>query len=329
MFDLSIEITTYNRKEVLRDLLERLCAQTHPTSNFEVVLSDDGSNDGLQDMVERLIPTLPYAARLLQHAHQGPGHAHNQGIRACSSELVLMLAADVLPTPMLVAEHLRSHRENPHPRVIVAGKLNQSPSLPDTAFQRATNLQVEKVFASEFDNVEHGGFLVSNLSFKRSFMLEFGMFHEWPPASGEDLELGYRLKKAGMQVIRNDSARSFHHHAETLASVAKRAYMTGYNSHYFAEEVDEPWVRRRFEAAEPVGLWQLGTRLCRTGARNLLINRLTAEAIMMPLIRRAETMPLLAPVASILCKRVTAYYFRCGIDDYRQRKPFVAPQVQA
>jgi glycosyltransferase involved in cell wall biosynthesis len=329
MFDLSVEITTYNRKEVLRDVLERLAVQTHPSSRFEVVLSDDGSTDGLQDMVRQMEPTLPYALRLLQNAHQGPGHAHNTGIRACEADIVLLLAADILPTPTLVEGHLHSHREHPDSRVVVAGRLTQSPSLPDTVFQRAVNVQVERVLMNQVNEVEHGGFMVSNLSFKKGFMLEFGMFLEWPPASGEDIELGYRLKKAGMLLIKNDQALGFHHHEETLATVAKRAYMTGYNSHLFSAYVDEPWVRRRFGIPEPTaGLRQWAATLLRNCLRNLFINRVTAEDLMIPLIRLAETVRVVVPLTPFLIKRVTSYYFKRGIADFKSDRPFVFPDIK-
>lgn len=329
MLDLSIEITTYNRKDVLRDVLQRLAAQTCPSARFEVVLSDDGSTDGLPDMVAQMQPNLPYALRFLQHQHQGPGHAHNQGIRACSADIVLMLAADILPAPSLVEEHLRSHREHPDRLVVIAGRLKQSPELPDTVFQRAISAQVEKVFQSQFENVEHGGFLVSNLSFKRDFMLEFGLFLDWPPASGEDLELGYRLGKAGMKIIESEGALGYHQHEETLATVAKRAYMTGYNSHYFSEYVDEPWVRRRFGIAEPtagVRAWSVG--LLRNVLRNLLINRVSAEGFMIPAIRAAENLPVLAPLTPMLARRVAGYFFKRGIADFRTAKPFTFPDVR-
>ncbi|MCB1860748.1 MAG: glycosyltransferase [Chromatiaceae bacterium] len=330
MIDLSIEITTYNRKEVLRDLLQRLAGQTHPVDRFEVILSDDGSTDGLLEMVDAMIPRLPFNVRLLRHKHSGPGHAHNCGIRACQAELVLMLAADILPTPMLVAEHIRSHRENPASTVIVSGRLTQSNMLPDTVVQQAANVEVEKIFLSQSDQVEHGGFLISNLSFKKSFMLECGMFHEWPPASGEDIELGYRLKKSGMKVIENELALGFHHHMETLASIAKRAYMTGYNSHHFSAEVDEAWVRSRFGSPEPgSGAVKRVKAATRVLLRTLLINRFTASYLMIPAVRAAETNRFLIPATPILIKKISAFYFKQGLTDFRASRPYTAPDIDS
>jgi glycosyltransferase involved in cell wall biosynthesis len=330
MLDLSIEISTYNRKEVLREVLERLARQTHPSNRFEVILSDDGSTDDLLEMVEAMIPDLPYRTTLLRHSHKGPGHAHNCGIRASQADIVLMLAADILPSPQLVAEHVRSHQEHPADNIVVSGRLTQSEKLPDTVLQRAANVEVEKIFRSKSDQVEHGGFLVSNLSFKKSFMLKYGMLYEWPPASGEDLELGYRLRNNGMKIIENELAAGYHHHEETLASISKRAYMTGYNSHHFSAEVGEEWVRRRFGFPEPSsGIVARLKALTKVAMRAILINRVTANLIMIPLIRAAERVAVLVPVTPILCKKISAYFFKRGLADFRASNPFKPPNIKA
>lgn len=329
MIDISIEVTTYNRKEVLRDLLLRLASQTCPVERFEVVLSDDGSTDGLLEMVEEMVSSLPYKLTLLRHVHQGPGHGHNRGIEACESDLVIMLAADILPSPELVLEHLRSHRENPEPNVVVSGRITQSKALPQTVVQLAANVEVEKVFLSESKQVEHGGFLVSNLSFKKSFMQEYGMLLEWPPASGEDLELGYRLKNNGMQIIENELALGFHHHQETLRSVSNRAYMTGFNSHHFSAEVDEAWVRRRFGFPEPsFGVVARLRAMLRIAARTVIVNRFTTKLLMIPIIRAAQSVPVLIPLTPMLLKKMAAYFFKRGLADFRSARPFHLPNVR-
>lgn len=326
MHDISVEITTYNRKDLLAEVLERLALQDYPLDRFEVVLSDDGSTDGLLEMVEARVKDLPYKISLLRHQHSGPGHAHNAGILACTADLVLMLAADVLPEPGLVSAHVQCHQMHPQRNIVVSGRLRQSPALPPTVVQKAANIEIEKIFRSESKLVEHGGFLVSNLSFKKSFMVNYGMFHEWPPASGEDIELGYRLQLAGMQVIECKQALGLHHHEETLQSIATRAYMTGYNSLHFSAEVDAPWVRRRFGFSEPGQ--SIGQRLVvgiRTCLRNLTVNRITANTVMVPSIKLAEKWPVFGALAPLMCRKYAAYFFKRGLADSRRGYPFRQP----
>ena len=235
--NVSIEISTFNNKEILRKALERLAAQTYPAERMEVVISDDGSSDGLTDMVETMQSALPYKLKILRHAHKGPANAHNCGIDAANSEIVIMLASDILATPALIEEHVRSHEEHPDENVMISGRLIQSPELPDNTFQRSWNKHVNSLFAEEKDDLRHGRFFVSNLSFKKSFMQRHGLFLDWPPAAQEDLELGYRLRQHGMVLLHNSRAAGYHHHPVTLQIIARRAYTQGYNC--FAIALDQ------------------------------------------------------------------------------------------
>lgn len=325
--DLSVEITTFNRKETLCDALGALARQEADGVRFEVVLSDDGSTDGLQAAVADLAGGLPYELRLVQNKHRGPGHAHNRGFEACRGELVLMLAADIIASPRLVAEHVASHRAHPAPEVMVAGALTQSLDLPPSAFQRAADHAVERVFRNQFADVEHGGFLVSNLSFKRDFMLGHGMFREWPPAAGEDIELGFRLQRAGMRLVGNPAALGYHHHEESMGSVARRAYTAGFNSHHYVEAIDTPWVRRRFGRLPPdAGMAERLRARARDVLRGLLVNRLSNGLVVEPLLRGAEMLTPLERVTPLLFDRFNAYYFNRGLTDQRRGRDYAPPR---
>lgn len=325
--DLSVEITTFNRKETLCDALSALARQEADGVRFEVVLSDDGSTDGLQAAVADLAGGLPYELRLVQNQHRGPGHAHNRGFEACRGELVLMLAADIIASPRLVAEHVASHRAHPAPEVMVAGALTQSLDLPPSAFQRAADHAVERVFRNQFADVEHGGFLVSNLSFKRDFMLGHGMFREWPPAAGEDIELGFRLQRAGMRLVGNPAALGYHHHEESMGSVARRAYTAGFNSHHYVEAIDTPWVRRRFGRLPPdAGVAERLRARARDVLRGLLVNRLSNGLVVEPLLRGAEMLTPLERVTPLLFDRFNAYYFNRGLTDQRRGRDYAPPR---
>lgn len=58
-------------------VLERLAVQTYPASKFNVVLSDDGSSDGLLDLVESIRNEMPYEIEILKNQHQGAAETHN------------------------------------------------------------------------------------------------------------------------------------------------------------------------------------------------------------------------------------------------------------
>ncbi|MFQ5511451.1 MAG: glycosyltransferase [Candidatus Krumholzibacteriia bacterium] len=317
----SVEISTFNRRDVLARVLEALANQTYSRDEFEVVLSDDGSAEDIAGLVESLEGSLPYSIRFLANEHRGCGYAHNRGIRQAKGDLVVMLAADLIPEPRLLEEHVRSHTAEPDPTVVVAGKMKQSDELPQTAFQRGWNAIVEEMFVEKDGEPDYRDFWVSNLSFKRDFMIRHGMFREWPAAAHEDLELGYRLEQNGMKLIYNPMALGHHHHAETLTTVAKRSYAHGYNWHHLEEEVPDVRIRMKSGRLEPADGWMLYLN-CRIKAalRKVLLNRYSITHIAIPLINRAETAAALAALVPFLTRKVASYNFHRGVVDYKKQQ---------
>ena len=319
---ISVEISSYNRWPILRQALDRLAAQTFPSERFEVVVSDDASTDGTRERILEYAASAPYAMRLVDNDHAGCGATHNSGIREAKGEVVLMIADDVLPTPGLLAEHARLHEAHPAPSVGVVGRLEQSPALPRTQFQKAWDPIVNAMFPRGRTEVDYRDFWVNNLSFKRQFMLDHGMFHSWPVGSHEDVELGYRLQQSGMRLLFSDAALAYHHHPETIDSVARRSYAQGYNWHRFEEAVPDRWVRLRsghFEAGDGIGVrlryW------ARLAARTALFNKVTVPALAMPLVKASERLGALAPIVPLCVPKIASYYFRKGLLDSRHGGP--------
>jgi GT2 family glycosyltransferase len=133
----------------------------------------------------------------------------------------------------------------------------------------------------------------------------------------EDMELGYRLRRAGMRVVQSPGALGYHHHEVTLEGLARRAYLQGYNYHYLEDNVPELWIRLKtghVELADGVGLFAR-TRL-KSWLRRGIVNGATLRGVVYPLIRAAARFPFLRPLVPSLCGKVTLYHFHLGLRDY-------------
>src|SRR5689334_7590279 len=75
----SIVVPTYNRRAGLERLLLALAAQTLPAERFEVVVVDDGSDDGTAQLLATR--ATPYRLRAVNQANAGPAAARNVGVR--------------------------------------------------------------------------------------------------------------------------------------------------------------------------------------------------------------------------------------------------------
>ena len=88
MMNISVVIPTYNRKELLKRSIDSVINQTIKPS--EIIIVDDGSNDGTEAMVKKKYDSL----KLIQQKNKGASAARNSGIRASSGEWICFLDSD-------------------------------------------------------------------------------------------------------------------------------------------------------------------------------------------------------------------------------------------
>jgi GT2 family glycosyltransferase len=315
----SVVMATFNRRDTLAVTLERLSTQTFPPEQFEVVLVDDGSADGTPEMIAEIQPKLPFELRYFRHSsNEGPGAAHNHGAREARAEIILFLADDMHATPPVVESHHRHHSLHTARNVAFVGKLRESKEMPQTAFQQAWN----PFRGGELDGKEELGefdFWISNLSMKRQFFLQHGVFLERTGASVEDLELSHRLFKEGMVLKYNPEALTYHYHPQTIDSAVARVYETGRNFHIYEEDVVHDEGHRSLHVLSSRLAWPARLRvLLRDMARLSVFNRVTVPGIVIPLIRRAEDYGFLRPFVGFLTSRSMGYYFRRGVSEGRR-----------
>lgn len=91
----SVAIITYNQKEYLRECIESCLAQDYP--NFEIVIADDCSTDGTQEMLREYVAAYPskFVLRLAEK-NQGITPNSNACLEACSGKYIAMLGGDDL-----------------------------------------------------------------------------------------------------------------------------------------------------------------------------------------------------------------------------------------
>ncbi len=333
---ISVVIATYNRADILPETIRHLTRQDLPASDFEVIVVDDGSRDHTRGVVEEAIPNVRFSMTYLHHENRGPGYSQNRGIRRARAPLVLLMPDDIYATAGLLRAHLAAHEQYPGQDVAILGHVLQSPRLNVSVFHRFWDpfsyrkLPVHKVLPFSM-------FWACNLSVSRDFMLRHGMFREEKGPAGaaahEDVELGYRLWKAGLKVIHLEEPLAQHYHPETLETACKRAYQRGLNWEYFFALVPVPELPVRYhiftrrtaryhframfggkeEHLFPDQDLGLGRLLRNMVLRPILFNRLTVPCFWKPLLNRAEQSKALAGLLDVrMYQGVVAYYFFRG-----------------
>lgn len=103
MPSLSIVVTTYNRKDLVAQLIAELEQQSDP--DFQLIVAIDGSTDGTADMLAG--SRTPFDLKWIDTECRGYGLAvaRNRGILAADGEAVVILDDDSFPDPDFVTEH--------------------------------------------------------------------------------------------------------------------------------------------------------------------------------------------------------------------------------
>ena len=226
--DFSLIIPTCNRCATLRACLANLAAQSLPADRFEVIVVDDGSTDG----TEELCRTFPRFFRLeyIRQPNAGAGAARRAGVARSAGEYLLLINDDTIATPNLLAEHLRVQDQHRREKIAVLGNF----PYPGEASERAlTHFLSTHPFLFPQVSLDPGVhsknayFIACNLSVRRDAVLGVGSFDPRFRVA-EDTELGVRLRAAGYQVLYDPEALAIHDHLRmTSADLVRRAEIYG------------------------------------------------------------------------------------------------------
>ncbi|HRF49524.1 MAG TPA: glycosyltransferase family 2 protein [Anaerolineales bacterium] len=97
---LSVVIPAYNERERLgQGLAEVLAFLNRHTPDFELIIVDDGSQDGMADVVRAAIALEPRARLITYKANRGKGYAVRTGVLDSHGDPVIFMDAD-LSTPL-------------------------------------------------------------------------------------------------------------------------------------------------------------------------------------------------------------------------------------
>jgi len=198
----SVVIATYNKRYVLDRSLECLFGQDYPKDQYEIIVVDDGSNDGTQKMMEGKNPFC--SLKYLKHKERkGQSRARNLGIDHAQGEMIIFVDDDVFCPPQFIREHVRYHKK--YDNIIVDG-----PAINTDRIDNLFNDKKKRFLA--FLDFFGANFVTCNTSCKKDNLIKAGGFdEEFGKRFGwQDRELGFRLWKMGVK--RKKSRRTYVFH---------------------------------------------------------------------------------------------------------------------
>ncbi|HET6276054.1 MAG TPA: glycosyltransferase family A protein [Candidatus Cybelea sp.] len=198
MIRATIQLCTYNRAALLERALEACFDQTTADDAYEVVLVDDGSTDGTASVIATARARATCSFTVVTQPNGGLARARNAGIARALGERIIFIDDDVLPLPNFVEEHLRAAARRPE--AIVRGgaiEVEDCDVLPPPIWS--------------IKNYSGNYFWTTNVSVPLATIRGIGAFDESFAEYGwEDIDVGLRLRAAGVRAVFHPSALVYH-----------------------------------------------------------------------------------------------------------------------
>jgi glycosyltransferase involved in cell wall biosynthesis len=109
-------VPTRDRAALLATCVTSLLAQDYPADRFEVLVVDDGSEDGTASVLQDLLPSVAAAGpdlRLFRQPHRGPNAARNIGFDAARGDLICLVDDDCDVPPSWLRAMVEGAGRNP------------------------------------------------------------------------------------------------------------------------------------------------------------------------------------------------------------------------
>ncbi len=94
---ITIFTPTYNRLKLLKRCYKSIASQTN--KNFEWMVVDDGSTDGTKEYIDDIKKTADFKIIYIYKKNGGKASAHNEAVKVCEREFILILDSDDILTP--------------------------------------------------------------------------------------------------------------------------------------------------------------------------------------------------------------------------------------
>lgn len=220
--NISIVIPTFNEERIIKKCLESLYSMNYPRDKFEIIIVDDGSNDKTKDIIKQ------YDVELIETSGVGPSEARNIGLKKARGEFIAFTDGDCIVHKEWLNELLKGFVED---NVVGVGGKQKSPR-DDSDFGKNVQYFLQKMgFICDYtksgggvSKAEHSP--TCNVMYHRSVLEKLGGFEKglWP---GEDVELDYRIKKMGYELMNNSNAVVYHYRPDNFQGFAKMMYNYG------------------------------------------------------------------------------------------------------
>ncbi len=222
----SMIVPTYQRRDMVCETVEAI-GRIRYAGRFELVVIIDGSDDGTEEALRRI--ALPFPYRIIWQPNGGLGHARNRGAAEAGGDILFFLDDDMICTPNLVSEHVKSHLAGAD---AVNGDIPLDGSSPPGFLTQGIAAWSENSaqVTAHADKLRPFHIFGGQFSVRRDVFFELGGFDPTFTSNGnygqEDADFGVRLLRKHTARF-NPDAISFHRYIVTPRENMRRSFRAG------------------------------------------------------------------------------------------------------
>lgn len=225
----SVIIPTFNRLGQMASCLEAISMLDYPKERFEVIIIDDGGDNGLVDVVAPFRERFPL--NMLRQDHAGVAAGRNRGAEVARGEFLVFTDDDCRPAPdwlKRLAERFAKAGD-----CIVGGRTVNA--LQDNIYSTASQTLISYLFSYYNVNPLEARFLNgSNLAIPADGFYAIGRFDKTFFLMGaEERELCDRWLQSGRKMIYAPEVLVFHFHALTFRAFLRQHFKYGCGAYHY------------------------------------------------------------------------------------------------
>lgn len=267
---ISVIIVSWNTKQILKECITSLFDELSSLAeSSEVFVVDNDSIDGSAEMIRE---SFPGVMLIENEDNKGFGRACNQGIRAAKGEYIFLLNPDTVVLPGAIKTLLEFARNHPKLGIVAPQLLNTDGTVQKScrAFPSLTGMFYELIglsrlfpnvkrfreykmldfdynTVSEVDQPEGAALLIP-----RKVLDEVGLFDEKFFMLFEEVDLCFRIKKAGWQIWFNSTSKIIHHYGQSIKQIKPKMIVHSHKGmYYYWSKHHQEW---HFQIFKPL-LW--------------------------------------------------------------------------
>ncbi|MCA9308289.1 MAG: glycosyltransferase family 2 protein [Patescibacteria group bacterium] len=297
--DISVVIINYNTSEVLKECLTNLFSLKDGL-NMEVIVVDNASPD---DSVQMVKSNFAQVKLIEQTQNKGLAYASNVGLREAKSDYIAYLGSDAFPkdntlsqilsymhqhkdvgavTPKLVLRDgsldMDAHRAFPTPLVSFFKFSGLS-----TIFKNSTYFNKYFLAGADLNSPHEIDLCIAHFMVIKRSVLE--QLHGWDEdyfLYGEDVDMCFRIKKAGYKIVYMGNLEAVHYKGVTVgvrassANISKASKETRLRSRKNSVDAMEIFYKKHFTHYPKPITWTILTSVKILGFLRILKEQLTS-----------------------------------------------------